>query len=127
MSVSSIRHQCSDNVSISTLLYQQHHDPSFALKFEHTSVVGSTGTLRLTPKNSLYLQFIRLLRVLTGDKHVKVGNSLESETSDIQVIHFHDPTSGRNVTIVDMPGFDDSHEGVSDTDILNRSLNSSLK
>ncbi|CAA7267406.1 unnamed protein product [Cyclocybe aegerita] len=71
------------------------------------AVMGSTGT----GKSS----FIRLL---TGNTDVKVGDSLESETSDIQVIRFCDGPSGRNVTIVDTPGFDDSRAGVSDTDIL---------
>ncbi|KAJ3508731.1 hypothetical protein NLJ89_g5594 [Agrocybe chaxingu] len=71
------------------------------------AVMGSTGT----GKSS----FIRLL---TGNTDVKVGDSLESETSDIQIIRFCDGPSGRNITIVDTPGFDDSRAGVTDTDIL---------
>ena len=63
------------------------------------------------------LQFIRLL---TGDSSVAVGNSLESETSDIQVVRYIDPKSGRNVTIVDTPGFDDSRENITDTEVLKR-------
>ena len=63
------------------------------------------------------LQFVRLL---TGDTSVAIGNSLESETSDIQVVHYIDPNSGRRVTIVDTPGFDDSREGITDTEILKR-------
>ena len=63
------------------------------------------------------LQFIRLL---TGDSSVAVGNSLESETSDIQVVRYIDPNSGRNVTIVDTPGFDDSRESITDTEVLKR-------
>jgi len=43
-----------------------------------------------------------------------------SETSDIQVVPFFDPTSGRNVVLVDTPGFDDSRPGVTDTDTLKR-------
>ena len=63
------------------------------------------------------LQFIRLL---TGDSSVAVGNSLESETSDIQVVRYIDSNSGRNVTIVDTPGFDDSRESITDTEVLKR-------
>ncbi|THU97593.1 P-loop containing nucleoside triphosphate hydrolase protein [Dendrothele bispora CBS 962.96] len=71
------------------------------------AVMGSTGT----GKSS----FIRLL---TGDTDVAVGDSLESETSEVKVVSYRDPESGRNVKIVDTPGFDDSRAGVSDTDIL---------
>ena len=59
-----------------------------------------------------------------------IGNSLDSETSDVQVLHFRDHDSGRNVTIVDTPGFDDSRGSddsldddspkFSDTDVLKR-------
>ncbi|KAK2466551.1 hypothetical protein APHAL10511_001413 [Amanita phalloides] len=73
------------------------------------AVLGSTGT----GKSS----FIRLL---TGDTSVNVGNGLESETSHIQVVPFRDPESSRKVIIVDTPGFDDSREGVTDTDVLKR-------
>ena len=70
--------------------------------------------LRLTSKNALF-QFIKLL---TGDTSVKVGDGLESETSDLQVLHFRDRDSGRKVTIVDAPGFDDSRLDLSDANIL---------
>ena len=63
------------------------------------------------------LQFIRLL---TGDTSIAIGNSLESETSDIQVVRYIDPNSGRNVTIVDTPGFDDSRDSITDTEVLKR-------
>jgi predicted GTPase len=66
------------------------------------------------------LQFIKLL---TGDDSVTIGDSLESETSDVQVLHFLDTPSGRNVTIVDTPGFGDSRSGVTDTDILQKIAN----
>jgi len=63
-------------------------------------------------------QFIRLM---SGDTSVKVGDSLESETSDIQVVRFVHP-NGRNIVIVDTPGFGDSRvgDGFSDTDILKK-------
>ncbi|KAK2466548.1 hypothetical protein APHAL10511_001410 [Amanita phalloides] len=69
--------------------------------------MGSTGT----GKSS----FIKLL---SGDSTVHVGDNLESETSTVQVVPFRDRESGRNVIIVDTPGFDDSRAGVTDTDIL---------
>ncbi|KAJ7922201.1 P-loop containing nucleoside triphosphate hydrolase protein, partial [Mycena leptocephala] len=74
-------------------------------------VMGNTGT----GKSS----FVKLI---TGDSSIKVNDGLESETADIQVFHFVDPTSGHKVRIVDTPGFDDSRKGVTDTDILKRSL-----
>ena len=55
---------------------------------------------------------------MSGDTSVHVGDSLESETSKTQVVRFFDKTSGRNVVLVDTPGFDDSRAGVTDTDIL---------
>ncbi|KAK2466553.1 hypothetical protein APHAL10511_001415 [Amanita phalloides] len=73
------------------------------------AVMGSTGT----GKSS----FVRLL---SGDTSVHVGDSLDSETSDIQLASFRDPESGRNVTIVDTPGFDDSRSGISDTKVLKK-------
>ncbi|CAA7267408.1 unnamed protein product [Cyclocybe aegerita] len=71
------------------------------------AVMGTTGT----GKSS----FIKLL---TGNNSVRIGTSLESETSNVQIIRFCDASSGRNATIVDTPGFDDSRAGVTDTDIL---------
>ncbi|KAJ3571774.1 hypothetical protein NP233_g3529 [Leucocoprinus birnbaumii] len=73
------------------------------------AVMGATGS----GKSS----FVKLL---TGDDSVAVGNSLDSETSDIQVIHYADRLVGRNITIVDTPGFDDSRDSITDTEILKR-------
>ncbi|KAF5372411.1 hypothetical protein D9757_011608 [Collybiopsis confluens] len=61
---------------------------SFAGLAEHSS--SSSGSLRETP-------------------------ALKSETSTVKVVRFCDRTSGRNVTIVDTPGFDDSHKDLTDT------------
>ena len=47
-----------------------------------------------------------------------VGNTLESETADVVPIRFTDSATGRKVVVVDTPGFDDSRQGVTDTDIL---------
>ena len=68
----------------------------------------------------IHSQFIKLL---SGDTSIVIGDNLESETSDIQVIPFVDRATGRNVTIVDTPGFDDSRKGVTDTDILKKIAN----
>ncbi|PPQ76190.1 hypothetical protein CVT26_009364, partial [Gymnopilus dilepis] len=74
--------------------------------------MGSTGT----GKSS----FVKLI---TGDTSIKIGQSLESETSDVRVYRFRDQTRGRNVVIVDTPGFDDSRSGVTDTEILKKITN----
>ncbi|KAJ4490088.1 P-loop containing nucleoside triphosphate hydrolase protein [Lentinula aciculospora] len=71
--------------------------------------MGNTGT----GKSS----FIKLL---TGDKSVRVGDSLDSETDDVVKIAFTDPVSGRKVVLVDTPGFDDSRDGRTDTEILRK-------
>ena len=63
------------------------------------------------------LQFIRLI---SGDTTIRVGDSPKSETSEIQVVRFVDPSSSRNIVIVDTPGFDDSRSEVTDTDILKK-------
>ena len=62
------------------------------------------------------MQFIRLV---SGDPSVKIGDDLESETSEIQVVRCAD-SSGHNVVIVDTPGFGDSRAGVSDAVILKK-------
>ncbi|KAF8873367.1 hypothetical protein CPB84DRAFT_1690820, partial [Gymnopilus junonius] len=60
------------------------------------------------------------IQLLSGNDTVKIGDDLESETSEIQIINFVDASSECNVTIVDTPGFDDSRSGVTDTDILKK-------
>ncbi|OBZ65150.1 hypothetical protein A0H81_14861 [Grifola frondosa] len=55
---------------------------------------------------------------LTGDENVRVGNSLESETSEL--VPSRVEIDGRWVTFIDTPGFDDSRDGVSDGDILKK-------
>ncbi|KAJ3887090.1 P-loop containing nucleoside triphosphate hydrolase protein [Lentinula edodes] len=73
------------------------------------TLMGSTGT----GKSS----FIRLLTNNTG---VKIGNNLDSQTSDVQVFHFFDKFSGRNIVLVDTPGFDDSRNDITDTAVLKK-------
>lgn len=70
------------------------------------AIMGPTGT----GKSSF-------IRQLTGDKSVKIGHSVESETADIgQYKYLED--SGRYVTLIDTPGFDDSRDGTTDVSIL---------
>ncbi|KAJ3842821.1 P-loop containing nucleoside triphosphate hydrolase protein [Lentinula raphanica] len=73
------------------------------------ALMGNTGT----GKSS----FIQLL---TGDKNARVGDTLDSETDDVVKIAFTDPVSGRKVVLVDTPGFDDSRDGRTDTEILRK-------
>ena len=63
---------------------------------------------------------LQLVNLLTGQPSVAVGNSLDSETGEVVPIHFTDSASARNVVVVDTPGFDDSRQGVTDTDILTK-------
>ncbi|KAJ7443402.1 P-loop containing nucleoside triphosphate hydrolase protein [Mycena galericulata] len=71
------------------------------------AVMGCTGS----GKSS----FIKLL---TGNPDVKIGSNLDSETSEVNSFSFADRASGRKVTIVDTPGFDDSRPEMTDTDVL---------
>lgn len=49
-----------------------------------------------------------------------MGDSLDSETDDVMKIAFTDQVSGRKVVLVDTPGFDDSRDGRTDTEILRK-------
>ncbi|KAJ4480271.1 P-loop containing nucleoside triphosphate hydrolase protein [Lentinula aciculospora] len=72
-------------------------------------VMGSTGT----GKSS----FIQLL---TNNTSVKIGNNIDSLTSEVQVFRLLDHTSGHNIVVVDTPGFDDSRSDITDTAILKK-------
>ncbi|KAF8212916.1 P-loop containing nucleoside triphosphate hydrolase protein, partial [Mycena galopus ATCC 62051] len=71
-------------------------------------IMGPTGT----GKSSFILR-------LTGDESVVIGHGVESATSEVGQHKYLDEV-GRSVTLVDSPGFDDSRDGVTDTDILKR-------
>ncbi|KAJ3981023.1 lipoxygenase [Lentinula detonsa] len=71
--------------------------------------MGGTGT----GKSSL-------IRLLTEDTGVKIGSSLDSLTTDVQLFRFLDHTSGRNIVLVDTPGFDDSRSDITDTAVLKK-------
>jgi hypothetical protein len=60
-------------------------------------------------------QFIHLL---TEDDRIRVGHDPESQTFDITTSTYEEP--GITISLVDTAGFDDSREGVTDTDTLKR-------
>ena len=61
-------------------------------------------------------QFIGLL---TGDKSVQIGHGVQSMTSEVEPVRYIED-DGRCITLIDTPGFDDSREGVTDTDVLRK-------
>ncbi|KAF7353274.1 hypothetical protein MSAN_01515300 [Mycena sanguinolenta] len=63
------------------------------------------------------------IKLLSGDPDVRIADSLGSETSEVQGFSFVDRTSGRTVTLLDTPGFDDSCPELTDTDILKQIAN----
>ena len=63
------------------------------------------------------MQFVKLL---TNDPKIHIGHSTDSETSEVQTSSYTDQKTGRSVMLIDTPGFDDSREGVTDTDILEK-------
>jgi hypothetical protein len=68
---------------------------------------------------SLNAKFIKLLA--KDDDNIRIGHGIQSETIDIKTASYSE--SGREVTLVDTPGFDDSREGVTDTNILGKIAN----
>ncbi|KAI6030302.1 P-loop containing nucleoside triphosphate hydrolase protein [Pisolithus marmoratus] len=73
------------------------------------SIMGPTGT----GKSS----FVRNAVPLALSGQVQVGHSLESETSEVQPIEWVNE-DGVKIKLVDTPGFDDSRQGLNDTDVL---------
>ncbi|KAJ3508732.1 hypothetical protein NLJ89_g5593 [Agrocybe chaxingu] len=73
------------------------------------ALMGPTGTGKST--------FINLL---TNDENIRIGHDLESQTFDVSTSRYVDREAGLAVTFVDTPGFDDSRDGVTDTDILRK-------
>lgn len=72
-------------------------------------IMGPTGT----GKSS----FVRNAVPPALSGNVKVGHNLQSETSEVQPIGWVND-DGVNIKLVDTPGFDDSRDGVTDTDVL---------
>jgi predicted GTPase len=61
---------------------------------------------------------MQLINLLTNDDNIRIGHDLESQTFDITTSRYIQ--DGISVTLVDTPGFDDSREGITDTDILGK-------
>ena len=61
---------------------------------------------------------MQLINLLTNDDNIRIGHDLESQTFDITTSCY--TQDGISVTLVDTPGFDDSREGITDTDILGK-------
>ena len=61
---------------------------------------------------------MQLINLLTKDDNIRIGHDLESQTIDITTSRY--TQDGISVTLVDTPGFDDSREGITDTDILGK-------
>jgi len=98
----------------------------------YNGVMGSTGTGKWSVTTCI-LGFVRfylirrqVIRLLSGDTSVRVGDNLKSETGEIHVVRFVDLNSNRNIVIVNTPGFDNSCSEVTDTDILKMKITAFL-
>ena len=61
---------------------------------------------------------MQLINLRTNDDNIRIGHDLESQTTDITTSRY--TQDGISVVLVDTPGFDDSREGITDTDILGK-------
>ncbi|KAN0097942.1 hypothetical protein V8E55_002388, partial [Tylopilus felleus] len=68
----------------------------------------------------VYIAYIQFINLLTNDERIHIGHDPESETSDIQTARYVDEETGRSAMLIDTPGFDDSRESITDTDILEK-------
>ena len=75
--------------------------------------------MKFTPTRT-YARRTQFINLLTNDKKIRIGHNQESETFDILTANYTDQATGRSVMLIDTPGFDDSREGVTDTDILQK-------
>jgi hypothetical protein len=71
-------------------------------------------------RSNCWIQNIQFIYSLTGDKNIRIGHGYESQTDEVVISVYKDSIKNYSVKLVDTPGFDDSREGVSDTDILQR-------
>ena len=71
-------------------------------------------------KFNRYPHLLQFINLLTGKPSVAIGDGLDSQTTHVEAVRFVDSATGRKVTVVDTPGFDDSREGITDTDILTK-------
>jgi len=68
---------------------------------------------------STYHNF-QLIHTLTGDKNIVIGHGHESQTNEVEKSTYFNHSNNSSVTLVDTPGFDDSRDGVTDTDVLRK-------
>lgn len=78
------------------------------------------GEHTLGPQTLAHVCGIQFINLLTNDDKIRIGHNQQSETFGIQTAQYIDPKTGHSVTLIDTPGFDDSREGVTDTDILEK-------
>ncbi|KAG9311370.1 hypothetical protein JVU11DRAFT_8477 [Chiua virens] len=60
------------------------------------------------------------IHLLTRGDDVDISHCSKSEVSDVETAYYTDARTGRTVMLIETPGFDDSQEGITDTDILRR-------
>ena len=80
----------------------------------------STVSIPVLYRMQVYIAYIQFINLLTNDERIHIGHDPESETSDIQTARYVDEETGRSAMLIDTPGFDDSREGITDTDILEK-------
>ena len=107
---------CNYRRSISFQTYQRNGRHWFRKIIGEQTFCAEVRLSQLKP-HQLPLQFNKLL---TGDERIIIGNDIESETNDVQDYIMYDRDTGHKVKIVDTPGFDNSRNGVTDTDILRK-------
>ena len=71
-------------------------------------------------EQNCWIKNLQFIHALTGDQNIRIGHGQESQTDEVDISIYKDPIYNNSVMLVDTPGFDDSREGVSDTDILQR-------
>jgi predicted GTPase len=68
------------------------------------------------PQSKTFLVKIQFIDYATNQGGKHVGHGLTSCTADIRSVRVRHPTTGREIVIVDTPGFDDTYR--SDAEIL---------
>lgn len=86
----------------------------------HREVYGEHKTHIYLRRRGLCFAIIQFIKLLTGDPNIVIGHDPESQTAEVGTHFYLNPQSGIFATLVDTPGFDDSRDGVTDTDILEK-------
>ncbi|KAG9311528.1 hypothetical protein JVU11DRAFT_7731 [Chiua virens] len=82
------------------------------------SLLANSKTVLVAIMGATGVGMFIFIKLLTNDDKIRIGHNQQSETVDIQAAHYVDGTTGRPVVLLDTPGFDDSREGVTDSNIL---------